>query len=319
MGTEAQDQSARQPTGDLTASEAQALVAASLAQGPFASNRLLLIKGVSLTDQGLRPARESADLDVLTAPDEINAIVEALASRGWRSYTEDTTAHVIPLHSHTLVHARWPIELDVHHRFPGFLADPQLIFDALWERRQTLEQAHQSVFMPDRNSSILIAALHYERAPEMHENSMADLRERAISLLNADDLADLAELAARTGCADTLRDFLDSLGAPPVGVGTSDPDALAAWNLYRTGGRVTGVAWLEELRRTPWPQRPALLWHALMFTEDELRFKYPDAPGGRKGVWLARYWRVRQAVKALPKARRVMRAHRPDKHETAGH
>lgn len=298
------------PPEGPTLAEGQELVAASLSR-VVSSRRLLVIKGASLTQHALRSPRESADLDILSPPDEVLRSVEALTQHGWRPYAVDTTAHVIPIHSVTLVHERWPLELDLHHRFPGFLADPQEVFDAFWERRQPLEQAHQTVFMPDRNSSVLIAALHYERSPQMHEDSLTDLRQRAAGLLSPADLTDLAELAARTGCADTLRDFLDSLGAPPIGVGTSDPDELAAWNLYRTGGRVTGLAWLEELRRKPWHQRPRVLWHAVMFTEDELRFKFPDAPAGRRGIWLARYWRLRQAVKALPEARRVMRAQRP--------
>lgn len=295
----------------LNLAESRALVAAMIARiSRDLDIDATLIKGPTPTVHGLRAPRESADVDVLTSPEGHQPLLTELMTRGWHPYAGDTTAHLIPQHSITLVHERWPLELDLHYRFPGFLKDPQVVFDLLWERRQTFEQAHQPVWIPDRNSSILIAALHYERAPEIHEASLEDLKVRVDGLLNEEDLLDLANLAAQTGAADTLRDFLDGVGAPPVGVGTSDPADLAAWNLNRAGGRITGLAWLDEFRQASWFRRPAVLWRAVMFTEDELRFKFPEAPAGPRGVWLARYWRLRQAIKALPQALRVLRDQR---------
>jgi len=292
----------------LTLAEARELAAASVAhQAAALGVPILLIKGATLAEQGLRAPRESADVDVWASPAQVGNLVAALVDRGWHVIVEDTTAHVMAPASVTLVHKAWPLELDLHHTFPGFLVDPQKAFDLLWERRQSLVQANQTVPMPDLLGSVLIAALHYERAPALHRNDLADLLDRSRGLLDAEGLQDLAELAERTGCADTARSFLDRLGVPPLGVGRSDPETLEAWGLLTSGGWVTGVAWLESLRRARWRDRPRLLWHALMFTEEELRFRFPSAPPGPRGIWLARYWRLRHAIRALPQALGVLR------------
>lgn len=292
----------------ITLAEARELVAASV--GSMARDhqiRVLLIKGSTLAAHGLRSLHESADVDVLVAPSDGPALITLLGERGWQARATDTTAHVMPQHSVTLVNPRWPLELDVHHRFPGFLAEPDKVFDALWERHQALRQAHHPVAMPDLVGSILIAALNYERAPDVNAGALRDLVQRAAAVLDDDGRGTLGELATRTGCADTLHDFLGAVGVS-VPEGTSDPAALSAWNLFRSGGRVAGVAWLEAIRRAPWNRRPAILWHALLFTEDELRFRYPNAPAGPRGVWLARFWRLREAIHALPQALRVLRS-----------
>ena len=72
-------------------------------------------------------------------------------------------ALLLPLHSTTLRNPRWGCELDVHNRFPGFLADPSDVFEALWERRTTVTIAHQDIPCPDPSSHAVIAALHWLR------------------------------------------------------------------------------------------------------------------------------------------------------------
>lgn len=289
--------------------EARELLAASVAhQARLLDVRALLIKGPTLQAHGLRGPRESIDVDLWASPAELNGLLKALNVRGWHVHAEDTTAHLVPLQSITLIHRAWPLELDLHHRFPGFLVEPQVVFDVFWARRQDFCQGEQPVAMPDLLSSILIAALHYERNADTRQEDVADLLERSRGLVRGEDeLQDLAELADRTGCADTLRAFLDDLGAPPLGVGRSDPQELEAWYITGHGGWVTGVAWLEALRLAPWHKRPGIIWHALLFTEDELRFRYPAAPPGVRGVWVARYWRLKEAIRALPTALRVLR------------
>lgn len=299
------------PSASLTLAEARELLAASVArQARVLKVPAMLIKGPTLAAHGLREARESVDVDLWASPAAVDRLIAALKVRGWHVYAEDTTAHVIAPASVTLIHQAWPLELDLHHAFPGFLAEPQVVFDRVWARRQAFTQAGQGLAMPDLLSSVLIAALHYERSADIRQPDLADLSRRVRVLVGDTQMLELAELADQTGCADTLRRFLDSLGAPAIGAGRSDPDALDAWQLLINGGGVPGVAWIETLRRARWCDRPAILLHAFLFTEDELRYRFPDAPAGARGIWLARWWRLRQAVKALPEAERVLRARR---------
>lgn len=296
-------------SASLTLAEASELLAASVArEASVLDVPAMLIKGPTLAVHGLREPRESVDVDLWVSPAAFSRLIAALEVRGWHAHAEDTSAHVMRPQSVTLIHRAWPLELDLHDTFPGFLADPQVVFDRLWARGQIFSQAGHTVTMPDLLSSVLIAALHYERHAEWRQAELSDLLLRTRGLLGRAELKELAELSAQTGCADTLRAFLDDLGAPPIGAGCSDPVVLDAWQLMTHGGWVPGVAWLETLRRARWRDRPAILLHALLFTEDELRYRFPDAPAGARGVWLARWWRLRQAVTALPEAIRVLRA-----------
>ena len=108
--------------------------------------RVLFIKGPVLTSQGLRELHPSVDVDVLVDPTRVDDLLEALATLG--GAVQPPGAFILPLHSTTLRNPRWGCELDVHNRFPGFLADPSDVFEALWERRTTVRIAHQDIPCP---------------------------------------------------------------------------------------------------------------------------------------------------------------------------
>lgn len=276
--------------------------------------RPLLIKGPVLAAQGLRAPTRFADVDVMVEPAKARAVLARLAEVGWLPLHEDTRLRVVDLHSTTLRNSYWPVELDLHHQYPGFLAAPAQVFDALWRRRGALEIAHQRLDVTDRAGSILIAALHYVRNGAFHADRLNALAERVRNLLDDASLRDLAELAAETGCADTLRDFLDQVGAPPIGVGHSDPDALASWRLFLGSQYVIGIGIWDHLRRAPWSQRPGILVRGFLLTEGELRERFPGAPPGRRGVWTARWQRLVEGIRAMPKVRRLLREHPIAKH-----
>ncbi|MGH3331093.1 MAG: nucleotidyltransferase family protein, partial [Nocardioidaceae bacterium] len=103
--------------------------------------RVLFIKGPVVAAQGLRVPRTYVDVDVLVDPAAMRPMRDALEQAGWRAPVADTTAHIVPQHSATYAHEVWPCTIDVHDRFPGFLADPQDVFEALWARRTTANVA----------------------------------------------------------------------------------------------------------------------------------------------------------------------------------
>ena len=53
----------------------------------------------------------------------------------------------------------------MHCKFPGFLADPQVVFDALWDRRTTTRVAGRELPCCDVLGNALIMALHVLRTP----------------------------------------------------------------------------------------------------------------------------------------------------------
>ena len=152
---------------------------------------------------------------------------------GWRIEVPGTGAHVMTFHSKAYRHDNWPCEIDVHDRFPGFFADPQDVFEALWARRTTATIAGREVPCPDILGNAAIAALHALRDPsyERSRRDLAFMTEVLSEGLVATQLRELAELAVATGAADTMRPFLDGLGAPRLGVGTTPPEDLQAWRI----------------------------------------------------------------------------------------
>ena len=264
------------------------------------SIRCLAIKGPVLATQGLRSGHSSVDVDVLVDPRERDRLLTALNHRGWRVPVEPTSAQVLPLHSTTLRHPMWPNELDVHDRFPGFLAPHQDVFEELWRRRTTVMLAHRQIECPDPMSHAAIAALHWLRdGEELAQHRVTALAETVRPRMGDErDREALRELVVRTGSAETLHPFLDRLGlAVPMG-----PYDATDWRIRTASTGVMGVGWVLELRRTPLHRWPRRLWHALVLTEAEIRNSQPGAGPGRLGLTAARTRRLGRGLRDLPRA-----------------
>ena len=266
--------------------------------------RVLFIKGPVAEEQGLRSKHTSVDVDVMVDPGRRQELASALTGLGWVDENPHTSPRVLPLHSWTHRHVRWPCELDLHDRFPGFFIDPQSAFDALWARRSEVTVAARVLPTPDVAGHSLILALHYLRDPHhaYNQNALARLAEHTAALLDAEGLADLASLAHQLGAPDTARPFLELLDAPVVGVGSTSDDDLRAWQLRTNPGKRTAVGWIEELRRRPRRSWPGYLWYALVLSEKELRMADPSLPEGRGVILRARIRRLRRGLGALPSA-----------------
>lgn len=271
--------------------------------------RALFIKGPILAMQGLRPERQSVDVDVLVDPSMFEVAQAILREHGWRIEVPSTGAHVMTFHSKTYRHDNWPCEIDVHDRFPGFFAKPQVVFEALWARRTTATIAGRDVPCPDVLGNASIAALHALRDPsyERSRRDLAYMTETLKERLDDSSLRDLADLAAETGAADTLRPFLEELGAPAVGVGSTSVEDLQAWRIRTTSSGVKTVPYLYQLGRAPMREKLPLFWHALVLTEAEIRKAQPDAAPGSWGLLKARTRRLRWALRDLPRAARIVR------------
>ncbi|HEY6934984.1 MAG TPA: hypothetical protein VI452_16405, partial [Marmoricola sp.] len=259
---------------------------------------------------GLRPERASVDTDALAHPDDFEIVRSALAELGWHKRVPDTSPHVLPFHSVALAHEGWPCEIDLHHHFPGFFADDAAAFEALWRRRRGHLVAGREVAVCDLAGDTLIAALHAARAPVQKHGDMEFLIESVRGRFSPADLHDLATLAAETGSADTLRTFLDAVGAPQFGAGATGADHLAAWSLLTTSEQIRGIGWVDALRHAPWRERLGLLKRAVFLSEAELRDQYPQAPAGAWGLLRAHVWRWRATASHLPKAIKAQRTSR---------
>ncbi|GAB7002826.1 hypothetical protein JCM18899A_02970 [Nocardioides sp. AN3] len=268
--------------------------------------RLLAIKGRVNEAHGLRSPRDSVDVDVLVEPARHADLVAALLELGWREPPKPPVPPPFGSHSVTIQHPSWPCEIDIHDRFPGFLADPADVFEELWAGRTAIEAAGVTVPATGLLGSALVMALHALRAPHDPRNA----RELAVLVhrlaARTVDKAGLRALAADTGCLSTARPFLRALGIDGADAAMDDP-RLAQWSLRQSSAHHRNLGWLVALRRTaPW-RWPVLAMTVFFSNEPHLRRYFPQTPPGRRGLWLARWWRLRAALRDLPRAWRTAR------------
>jgi glycosyltransferase involved in cell wall biosynthesis len=266
--------------------------------------RVLFIKGPTAVEQGLRAPRASLDVDALIDPARRHVLAERLTTLGWVDEHPYTSPTVLPMHSTTHRHQGWPCELDLHDRFPGFFADPQVVFERLWERRRTVTVGAHDIPCPDPAGQALVIALHALRDPHDRGkmDELATLAERVAAHATETSLRDLSELARDVGAADTAAPFLDRVGAPSVGRGTTDEHDLRAWHLRTQPSTTTAVSWVNQLRALPWYRWPGYLWYAAMLSDVELRLADPNLPRGRGPLVRARVRRLQRGLRALPGA-----------------
>jgi hypothetical protein len=292
-------------TGLLTLQEAVPLAHAVLDEVAREHDvRVLFIKGPVAVRQSLRTERVSIDVDALVDPAQRWVLADALEGYGWVDEHPYTSPTILPQHSLTHRHREWPCEIDLHHSFPGFFADQQRVFDTLWARRTTALVAGRELPCPDLPSQALILALHSIR--DLHDTAkrldMDDLVLRLRSRTSAEDLRELGELAHALGAADAAAPFLDALGVPPIGRGTTTSGDLRAWRLRTHPVDPTAISWVEALRRLPLHAWPGYLWYAATLSDKELRLAHPGLPPGRAALLRARLQRLRRGLSAVPAA-----------------
>ncbi|WP_425307936.1 glycosyltransferase family 2 protein [Ammonicoccus fulvus] len=184
-------------------------------------------------------------------------------------------------HSVTLIHDHWPVDLDVHRVFPGFLRDASEVFEVLWNRRVEIISAHQAVDIPDFSSSALILALHSARSKAehaRHATELAYLIQLSTSWTEG-QRADLAELARVTGSSQALADVLPLMGVSVSADDGASPADVQRWRRVIHGKTSSLQAWRTNLTEHPAHRWPGLVWHAIWPSEEFLRATSRIKPG----------------------------------------
>jgi hypothetical protein len=266
--------------------------------------RLLVIKGDTLARHRLRDPRVPADVDLLVEPAAFERYCAAIAAAGW---TERAVPRINQrgAHSVTYLHDGWPCDIDVHHRYPGFLAQPSTVFVELWRLRVAQPFAHVPVPTPDRVSSLAIMALHAMRDGAVSDRHRAELdRARSAALTDAERV-ELAELARTTGCAGPLHDVLTDLG---VDVAVEDSPELREWRARVASSSRGAYPWLLLWREASWRERPRILFRALWPTRSDMLAARPETPDRVGAVVLARAARLVRGIRGLPVGIRALRS-----------
>nr|WP_228508570.1 nucleotidyltransferase family protein [Herbiconiux sp. VKM Ac-1786] len=267
--------------------------------------RILVVKGLVLEQLGLRARRNYADVDVIVEPAHAEDLVEAMGDVGWRPRTHYWVFDLLEQHSTTLMNDEWPVDLDVHRFFPGFLGEPEDVFEELWSHRQSFTLGNHSATGTDRAASAAIAGLHALRG--MYTDRQKTEYSHLVDLLRADDELGhgVVELAGRTGSLETLRPMLEECDLLR-GVPVNDSDALRAWK-RRIAHRSRTGQWLTYLGSLPLRQRPAELGKIIWPPADLYVQEHPELAGSVKGLVAARVKRLAYGFKGLLTVRRSRR------------
>ena len=170
--------------------------------------------------------------------------------------------------------------------------------------------AHRGVQIPDRLSSILISALHAMRDGTVGARTTADLDSLASLDLSVRERADLAQLAAATGCDGSLEDFLRTLG---VDVSPSPSPALGEWNARVASASQGAYPWLLLWQSSRWRDRPRVVARAVWPTDDDIVFARPEVPRRALPLLAARFRRWGRGLRGLPRSLAALRHRRlPD-------
>ena len=262
-------------------------------------SRALAIKGPVVALQGLRAPRTSADVDVLVHPDDLDRFVDAMRAAGWHDAVETTAPRLVRSHSVNLLHDHWPVGIDVHHHFPGFLAADGEVFEALWERRARVELAGVAVNAADPVGMVAVVGLHLLRDDADGEGAgITDLVERAGRVLGDDDRGALLELAVRTDAVVPLRPLLLRLGLDRARtIESAHPQQLAQW--FDRAAAPPGTVWGRQLSQTPWWRWPHVVWHSVRLTDAEIA-AYHGGGSSRRELAVARRRRLRKGLGLVP-------------------
>lgn len=274
--------------------------------------RGIFLKGPSMAHHALRAPRISSDVDVLVEPEGAERLLAALRDCGWFERTATLAGRLATQHSRTFVHSAWPCDIDVHLTYPGLLADPAEVFDALWSTRATVEVAHVQCTVPSRSGSVLILALHSLRGNARQRRHAAELESLVRAKFTPAERAEISRLCDATGSRLSLAPVLPLLRIPPGEQGAAATSAVASalWRDQVNVGTIGSYVWLTRLNRSTGVARLSLLWRAIWPSRNDLLLSENLTETTLRARTHARIRRLVRGARSLPQAFRALASHR---------
>jgi hypothetical protein len=274
--------------------------------------RTLAIKGVASAEYGLRPPRPSSDVDVLVDPERFDDVIETFGTRGWISRASDPDTATFPLHSVSLFHPNWNIDVDIHFRYPGIELAPAEAFEQLWRQRTTLWCGSQPVQIPSLSDAVIVSALHALRGLwiERHSTELDIL----VARCSAIDTEYLIERAGQLGALATARPFLERVLRPSHAVTWGEPSE--EWAL-RTRIPEPMARRAVHWRRAGWRERIRLARLALFPPAAALRKETTITRLGPSSALRAYLRRWLRGIVAIPRVLPVLLGRADGTHGTS--
>lgn len=266
--------------------------------------RALSIKGFTFAHHNLRRPRNYADADIWIEPEHISKFVSLLEERGWTERYSRYVPHVLSDHSVTLIHPRWPCDIDVHWYFPGCFQHEIDVFERLWVERERVFVANIEVVMPNFEASALLGLLHARRHPDSsaHQAELARVIE-AIRERSSESKRRFASLVSDVDASGAIgEEVLNSVGAGEEYY-PRDVAKLDEWHLHVESLKdgTTTLSWLNAVRRAPARRRLRLLWEALYPGHHDLE-RQERKPLTRIAAWRVRLSRAYRGIRTTPHA-----------------
>ncbi|MFE6995713.1 nucleotidyltransferase family protein [Microbacterium sp. NPDC057659] len=262
--------------------------------------RALSIKGPVAEHHGLRAPRMSADADVLVEPARFAEFCDDLAGLGWRTRVGRDTPSLLPQHSATYIHPDWPCDIDVHWMFPGFFADAEVVFEALWRSRSTLTIASTRVSAPSRPGTAVVMALHAVRdlRAERHRSERLLVLTALTDSFTENERDEFIGIVRVGGAGWALKDLLAQAGLPGVD-DDGDEARRLGWDIFRSNvDDASSVAWWRQIGAARWWEKPAWLWRAVWVPRRDVPRNDVDSLPSHREAWeyrvrrWARGWRA---------------------------
>jgi hypothetical protein len=235
----------------------------------------------------------SADADVLVDPARFVEFCDELAGRGWRTRVGRDTPSLLPQHSATYIHPDWPCDIDVHWMFPGFFADAEIAFEALWMSRSTVSIANARVFAPSRPGTAVVMALHAVRdlRAERHRSERVLVLKALTHSFTENERDEFTSIVREGGAGWALKEFLAQAGLPSVG-DDGDEDGRRGWDIFRSNvDDASSVAWWRQVGEARWWQKPAWLWRAVWVSRRDVPRNDADSLPSHREAWRYRLHR----------------------------
>ncbi|WP_371733947.1 nucleotidyltransferase family protein [Subtercola sp. PAMC28395] len=263
--------------------------------------RYLFVKGPTLNEMDLRPARSSSDVDVLVDPRNRDQLVASLKSLGWSERDTDHVARILPMHAVHLIHENWPCDIDVHFQFPGCFGEDLAVFNELWRLRTSVQIAGRRVSAPNRVGSALIASLHALRDPRVDRNSreLEYLEEKVRSDFTIAEIDAILVLATNLRSLESSAPFLRKIGLGARIKQDLNASERRLWAM-RISDDSRSLGWLLQIRNAPWNRKLRVSINALNPPSDVLRREHPESVA--RSMLSLRMNRLLHGIRALPKA-----------------
>lgn len=259
----------------------------------------VVLKGVTTALWLYDPPRAYRDVDVLVAPQDIGAAIDALLGNGLCVSVASAVGEEAP-HS-VVVQSALGAEVDLHLTLPTLSAHgADDVWRVLRDHREPFSVDGRRIPALDVPARCVVLALHVVASGHLSERVREDLR-RARSVAGAEEWAAAEALADRLGVGEEFA----AATAKVCGTVTGSVRTDVA---LRLGGGSASAIQLSSIARLPVHEAAVALVREAFPSRAFMRRRYPDVAEGRTSLPVAYLRRLRDGVTSVPGALREIRS-----------